>query len=126
MDISSDDGVVLDYRHPKSWLAATRPSAWTAIGGLPLPALPRMTASRARYMAAQSSMGSLRSQYWHSLYASSAQPILWGTQRTTSTVRRLYHIQWDDDNPTDGDHDPAAECYDYTFGVCPDPACWAA
>jgi hypothetical protein len=30
-------------------------------------------------------------------------------------------IQWDDDYPTDGWHDAPVECYDYTYGGCPDP-----
>jgi len=30
-------------------------------------------------------------------------------------------LQWDDDSPTDGDHDPATECFDYTFNVCSNP-----
>jgi hypothetical protein len=44
---------------------------------------------------------------------------LWGTAAPRVGTQTL--VQYDDDNPTDGIHDPAFECYDYTFGVCPDP-----
>jgi hypothetical protein len=44
---------------------------------------------------------------------------LWGTAAPRVGTQTL--VQYDDDNPTDGLHDTAFECYDYTFGVCPDP-----
>lgn len=49
------------------------------------------------------------------------QPMLWGTDigegRHANTDNGP--VQYDDDNPSDGQH--VGECYDYTFGVCPDP-----
>lgn len=48
-----------------------------------------------------------------------AQTGLWGTAAPRVGTQTL--VQYDDDNPADGLHDPAFECYDYTFGVCPDP-----
>lgn len=49
--------------------------------------------------------------------ATLAQPMLWSTDLTG--VGESGPLQWDDDAPTDGDHDPAAgECYDYTYTVC--------
>jgi hypothetical protein len=44
---------------------------------------------------------------------------LWGTAAPRVGTQTL--VQYDDDNPTDGLHDTAFECYDYTYGVCPDP-----
>jgi hypothetical protein len=53
-----------------------------------------------------------------------AQPMLWGTGEDEWGPPRVGTQdfgQFDDDNPTDGTHDPVNECYDYTYGVCPDP-----
>jgi hypothetical protein len=63
------------------------------------------------------------------LYPENAQPFLWGTKPNNPSQQGP--IQWDDDNPTDGQITAPDECYDYTFGVCPDPlgasmAFWAA
>lgn len=56
-----------------------------------------------------------------------AQLMLWGTGDNEANYdgRRGSDIdgQFDDDNPTDGVHDLALECYSYQFGVCPDPLC---
>jgi hypothetical protein len=46
--------------------------------------------------------------------------MLWSTQ-DAGNVGSSTQLQWDDDNPTDYDHDPAAECFDYTFNVCDNP-----
>ncbi|MCG3126695.1 MAG: hypothetical protein CHACPFDD_01547 [Phycisphaerae bacterium] len=50
------------------------------------------------------------------------QPMLWGTKSVDFQGPK----QYDDDNPKDAVHNFAdstlgGECYDYTFGVCPDP-----
>jgi hypothetical protein len=63
------------------------------------------------------------------LYPENAQPFLWGTKPNNPSQQGP--MQWDDDNPTDGQHTAPDECYNYTFGVCPDPlgasmAFWAA
>jgi hypothetical protein len=54
-----------------------------------------------------------------------SQPMLWGTGEDdpgpSVRVGTQDLIQYDDDAPTDGVHDLAFECYDYTFGVCPNP-----
>ncbi len=56
-----------------------------------------------------------------------AQMMLWGTgdNEPIWDGRRGSdnESQFDDDSPTDGIHDLALECYDYRFGVCPDPLC---
>lgn len=69
-----------------------------------------------------------------------SQPFLWDDSLNTAACRRGDSAgnQFDDDNPTDGDHDPASECFNYAafdlsgFG-CPNPselngiiAFWAA
>ena len=63
------------------------------------------------------------------LYPEACQPLLWGTKPNNPSQQGP--IQWDDDNPTDGQIVAPDECYDYAFGVCPDPlgaamAFWAA
>lgn len=50
--------------------------------------------------------------------ATCAQPMLWGTKGCRGSQGA---IQWDDDAPIDGVHTAPGECYDYTYGVCPDP-----
>jgi hypothetical protein len=54
------------------------------------------------------------------------QPMLWGTSTngTGPADCRPGHNNadsYDDDGPTDGVHSNPGECYDYTFGLCPDP-----
>jgi len=55
---------------------------------------------------------------------------LWGTGDGEQPIPddvgrgRMSHqgpIQWDDDYPTDGWHTAPDECYDYSYGLCPDP-----
>lgn len=51
------------------------------------------------------------------------QSMLWGTGQTTGDCRPGLNNgdAFDDDAPTDGAFANPAECYDYTFGLCPDP-----
>jgi hypothetical protein len=131
------DGVVLDY----GTLAAGggyyySPVCLSALGGLQLPATP----------ADDGDPGTVLLGGWAVIYAQAfdpntgavtyatlAQPMLWSTQ-DAGNVGSSTELQWDDDSPTDYDHDPAAECFDYTFGVCDNPprklggmmAFWAA
>jgi len=62
--------------------------------------------------------------------ATCGQPMMWGTgdgeyPYPDDTGRgEMSHqgpIQWDDDYPIDGWHTAWEECYDYTYGVCPEP-----
>jgi len=53
------------------------------------------------------------------LYPEPCQPMLWGTKPGNPSQQGP--IQWDDDNPTDGQHTAPDECYDYTYNVCPSP-----
>jgi hypothetical protein len=131
------DGVVLDY----GTLAAGggyyySPVCLSALGGLQLPATP----------ADDGDPGTVLLGGWVVIYAQAfdpntgavtyatlAQPMLWSTQ-DAGNVGSSTELQWDDDQPTDYDHDPAVECYDYTYGVCQNPprklggmmAFWAA
>ncbi len=52
--------------------------------------------------------------------ASGVQPMLWSPQ-DAGYIGDSTRIQWDDDSPTDGDHVPGPECFDYTYGVCANP-----
>ncbi len=67
-----------------------------------------------------------------SALATCAQPMLWGSSNNMggdpNGPGSQEAMQEDDDNPIDGSHNTTAsstasglECYDYTFGVCPDP-----
>jgi hypothetical protein len=58
------------------------------------------------------------------------QPMLWGTMDPGCTppgTNTSFQVaaQWDDDNPLDGTFNPSpppvGECYNYFFGVCPNP-----
>ncbi|MCG3125628.1 MAG: hypothetical protein CHACPFDD_00453 [Phycisphaerae bacterium] len=56
--------------------------------------------------------------------AESGQCMLWGTKQGNPDHQGPF--QYDDDNPRDGVHnfapsDLGGECYNYVFGVCPDP-----
>lgn len=51
--------------------------------------------------------------------ATCGQPMLWGTKPGNPSQQGP--VQWDDDNPSDGTHTAPDECYDYSFGTCPDP-----
>jgi len=62
--------------------------------------------------------------------ATCASPMLWGSPNNSGGdpdgPGAQDNIQMDDDNPADWYHDTSdpysqSECYDYTFGVCPDP-----
>ncbi|HUU84972.1 MAG TPA: hypothetical protein VM243_15840 [Phycisphaerae bacterium] len=81
--------------------------------------------------------------------ATMAQPMLWGTGTNEwinidcigrgqgncpggvppdGTTSHQGIIQWDDDNPYDAWHTAPDECYDNSYGVCPDPfgVMWSA
>ena len=64
------------------------------------------------------------------LYPGACQPMLWGTK--SGNPSQQGPIQWDDDDPTDGQLVAPDECYDYTSNnTCPTPlgammALWAA
>ncbi len=53
------------------------------------------------------------------LWPDPVQPLLWGTKPGNPSQQGP--TQWDDDNPSDGQITLPDECYDYTYGVCPDP-----
>ena len=58
--------------------------------------------------------------------ADGAQPGLWHPELTNPRYGNSTEVQFDDSDPTDGNHDPAAECFDYTFNLtgtgCPSPS----
>ncbi len=58
--------------------------------------------------------------------ASGAQPFLWHTALNNPQNGSSTSTQFDDDNPTDGNHTSPTECYDYTFNLsssgCPNPS----
>jgi hypothetical protein len=118
------DGVVLDYGplNPGTGYYYS-PVCLSAIGGIQLPATP----------ADDGDPGTVLLGGWAVIYAQAfdpntgavtyatlAQPMLWSTQ-DPGNIGSSTELQWDDDSPTDYDHDPAAECFDYTFGVCANP-----
>jgi hypothetical protein len=118
------DGVVLDY----GTLAAGSgyyysPVCLSAIGGIQLPATPADDGDPGTVL-----LGGWAVIYARAFdpntgavtYATRAQPMLWSTQ-DAGNIGSSTELQWDDDNPTDYDHDPAAECFDYTFNVCANP-----
>jgi hypothetical protein len=118
------DGVVLDY----GTLAAGggyyySPVCLSALGGLQLPATPADDGAPGTVL-----LGGWAVIYAQAFdpntgavtYATTAQPMLWSTQ-DAGNIGSSTELQWDDDSPTDYDHDPAAECFDYTFGVCQNP-----
>jgi hypothetical protein len=130
------DGVVLDYGplNPGTGYYYS-PVCLSAIGGIQLPATP----------ADDGDPGTVLLGGWAVIYAQAfdpntgavtyatrAQPMLWSTQDTG--IGSSTELQWDDDTPTDGNHDPNTECFDYTFNVCANPprklggmmAFWAA
>ncbi len=118
------DGVVLDY----GTLAAGTGYYYSAvclsaIGGIQLPATP----------ADDGAPGTVLLGGWAVIYAQAfdpntgavtyatrAQPMLWSTQ-DAGNIGSSTELQWDDDSPTDYDHNPAAECFNYTFNVCANP-----
>jgi hypothetical protein len=118
------DGVVLDYGtlSPGTGYYYS-PVCLSAIGGIQLPATP----------ADDGDPGTVLLGGWAVIYAQAfdpntgavtyatrAQPMLWSTQ-DAGNIGSSTELQWDDDSPTDYDHDPAVECFDYTFNVCADP-----
>ncbi len=54
-------------------------------------------------------------------YLGSGQMMLWGNNIGDELSGSQGTIQWDDDNPIDGEHVAPGECHTYTMGVCPDP-----
>jgi hypothetical protein len=56
--------------------------------------------------------------------ATCAQFMLWGTNNPASPgPGDQGPIQWDDDFDINWAHEVPDECYDYTYGICPDPLC---
>jgi hypothetical protein len=132
-------GVLLDYGNLNAggWYS---PVCLDPIGGIPLPATPADDGD-----PGQTVLGGYIVIYGQAYdpntgtitLASGAQPFLWHPQLTSPQYGDSTNIQFDDDNPTDGDHDPNAECFNYTFDLssfgCPNPsllggmmAFWAA
>ena len=122
------EGVVLDYGVLNAGGYFT-PLCLSAIGGIALPATP----------ADDGDPGTELLGGWVTIYAqafdpstgavtlaSGAQPLLWHNMLSTNNAGDSTSIQWDDDNPTDGNHAAPGECYDYTFNLsgfgCPNPS----
>ena len=122
------DGVALDYGtlNAGGWFS---PVCLSAIGGIQLPATP----------ADDEDPGTEVLGGWVTIYAqafdpntgavtlaSGAQPFLWHNMLSTNNAGDSTSTQWDDDNPTDGNHTAPTECYDYTFNLsqfgCPNPS----
>jgi len=61
------------------------------------------------------------------LPATCAQPMLWGTgdgeDPPDDRPGSQGPIQWDDVTEPEWEHQVPDECYDYTYGICPDPLC---
>jgi len=131
------DGVVLDYGilSAGGWFSSV---CLSAIGGIPLPATVADDGD-----PGQSVLGGYIVIYAQDIQgnqvtlASGAQPLLWHPELTNPSYGNSTSIQFADANPTDGSHDPAQECFDYTFDLsnfgCPNPsklggaiAFWAA
>jgi len=120
------DGVALDYGDLSAggWYS---PVCLDVIGGIPLPATVADDGA-----PGQSVLGGYIVIYAQDLQgnqvtlASGAQPFLWHPELTNPSYGSSTSIQFDDDSPTDGQHDPAAECFDYTFDLssfgCPNPS----
>jgi hypothetical protein len=119
------DVVVLDFGNlpadSRSYYARTR--CLSAFGGLQLPSTPADDGDPGTTL-----LGGYAVIYAQAFdpntgevtLASRAQPMLWSTQDAgnigSSTPR-----QWDDDNPTDRNHQSPDECYGYTFNMCSNP-----
>ncbi|GBC92118.1 hypothetical protein HRbin15_00582 [bacterium HR15] len=118
------DGVVLDYGVLNAGAGYYySPVCLSAIGGIALPATP----------ADDGDPGTELLGGWVVIYAqaydpntgavtlaSGAQPMLWSMQ-DAGNIGSSTPIQFDDDNPTDGNHTAFDECYDYTYSVCDVP-----
>ena len=118
------DGVVLDYGILNAGSGYYySPVCLNPIGGIQLPATPNDDGDP----------GTTLLGGWAVIYAqaydpntgtvtlaSVAQPMLWSTA-LAGNIGSSTAVQWDDDAPTDGNHDPVSECYDYTYGVCANP-----
>ncbi|GIV07630.1 MAG: hypothetical protein KatS3mg017_0832 [Fimbriimonadales bacterium] len=122
------DGVILDYgvMNAGGWLSAV---CLNAIGGIQLPS----------QVADDGDPGTDLLGGWAVIYAqaidtnsgaitlaSGAQPFLWHNALSTNNAGDSTGTQFDDDNPTDGDHTSPDECYDYTYDLsssgCPNPS----
>ena len=111
------DGVALDYGDLSAggWYS---PVCLDVIGGIPLPATVADDGD-----PGQSVLGGYIVIYAQNLQgnqvtlASGAQPFLWHPELTNPSYGSSTSIQFNDDNPPDGQHDPEAECYDYTFDL---------
>jgi len=131
------NGVALDYGTLSAggWVSSV---CLSAIGGIPLPATVADDGD-----PGQSVLGGYIVIYAQDIQgnqvtlASGAQPFLWHPELTNPRYGNSTSIQFDDDTPTDGQHAPVTECFDYTFNLsnfgCPNPsklggaiAFWAA
>jgi hypothetical protein len=118
------DGVVLNYGplSPGDGYYYS-PVCLSAIGGIQLPATPADDGDPGTEL-----LGGFAVIYASAFdpntgtvtYATRAQPMLWSTQ-DAGNIGSSTQLQWDDDTPTDGNHDPNTECFDYTYGVCANP-----
>jgi hypothetical protein len=119
-------GVALDYGNlgAGGWYS---PVCLDPIGGIPLPERVADDGNRG-----QSVLGGYIVIYAQNVQgnqvtlASGAQPFLWHPELTDPRYGNSTSIQFDDDDPTDGSHDPTRECFDYTFDLssfgCPSPS----
>ncbi len=131
------DGVVLDYGNlPAGTDYYHSAVCLSTVGGLQLPATPADDGDPGTELLGGWAViyaSAFDPNTGQVTYASTAQPMLWSTQ-DAGNIGSSTSLQWDDDNPTDSNHDPLAECYDYTFNVCVNPprvlggmmAFWAA
>ena len=120
------DGVALDYGTLNAG-GYYSPVCLDPIGGIPLPATVADDGD-----PGQSVLGGYIVIYAQDIQgnqvtlASGAQPFLWHPELTNPRYGNSTSIQFDDDDPTDGSHDPLRECFDYTFDLsgfgCPNPS----
>jgi len=118
------DGVVLDFGTlPAGTGYYYAPICLNAIGGLQLPSTPADDGDPGTTL-----LGGYVVIYAQAYdpntgqvtLASRAQPMLWSTQ-DAGGIGSSTPLQWDDDSPTDGNHQSPDECFDYTFAVCDNP-----
>jgi len=122
-------GVLLEYPDDLPGDFYTTPVCLDPIGGIPLPSTPGDDGAPGRSVlggyiviyakAFDGNTGQIT-------LADGAQPGLWHPELTNPRFGNSTEVQFDDSNPTDGNHDPAAECFDYTFNLssfgCPNPS----
>ena len=122
-------GVVLEYQDNLPGGFYYSPVCLDPIGGIPLPATVADDGD-----TGQSVLGGYIVIYGKAFDPSSgeitladgAQPGLWHPRLTNPRFGDSTNVQFDDSSPTDGTHDPATECFDYTFNLgntgCPSPS----